>query len=178
METTLSYKTKTGFYRPHKKVTQDNLYLDPKTGELTEMPSMTKQSFRDQCDINNILKQYKTTGMIAHMRQQASQGRYMDLPDPIDFQESMNIVIEAEASFASLPSGIRNRFGNDPMAFLEFIHDPKNSEEVYAMGLAVKPVPADPTRVEVVNAPSSPGEQSGREAPASTSPDTPKARDR
>lgn len=163
---------KIGFYRAHKRVTQDNLELDKKTGELVEMPSMTKQSFKEQCDINNILKQYKTTGQIAHMRSQANAGRYADLPDPIDFQESMNIVIQAEASFETLPSAVRNRFGNDPTAFLEFIHDPKNQEELYEMGLAERPKPADPVEVRISEPASGPAEQSGREAPPST-PSTP-----
>lgn len=157
----MSYKTKTGFYRAHKKVTQDNLELDRKTGELVPIPSMTKQSFAEAADINNILKQYKTPAMRALLMEQAGRGLYQDLPDPIDFQESMDMVIRAEASFETLPSKIRNQFGNDPVAFLEFMHDEKNQEQIYEWGLAQRPPPPPPpAKVEIVN-----GVQ-GRAAPA------------
>lgn len=152
----MKYTTKTGFYRPQRKrVTEDNLYADPKTGELRTMPSMTKQSFRDQCDINQILKQYKTPAMLAQLLAQGRQGTYADLPDELDYQESMNTIIQAEAAFASLPSKLRNRFDNDPGQFLAFMSDPANKEQWYELGLAVRP--ADPP----------PAEPSGREAPPS-----------
>lgn len=142
----MAYKTKIGFRRPHdRKATQaDDLVLDKKTGELVKMPSMTKQAFVAQCDINNILKQFKLTGMVQHMSAKAAEGRYEDLPDAVDFQEALNAVHDAQAAFASLPSKVRNRFENDPAQFLEFMSDPKNQEEVYELGLAVRPIPLSP----------------------------------
>lgn len=136
-----TYKTKIGFRREHdRKATQtDDLLLDKKTGELVKMPSMTKQAFVEQCDINNILKQFKMTGMVQHMSAKAAQGRYEDLPDPIEFQDALNAVHDAQAAFASLPSKVRNRFENDPTQFLEFMGDPRNQDEIYELGLAVKP---------------------------------------
>lgn len=136
-----TYTSKTGFHRKHERVQSDNLMLDLRTGELVEMPSMTKQSFVEQCDINNILKQFRTTGMVQHMRANADQGRYEDLPDSVDFQESMALVMDAQNAFASLPSKVRSRFDNDPAKFLEFMSDPRNQDEVYELGLAKRPVP-------------------------------------
>lgn len=146
---------KIGFFRPHKKVTQDNLELDPKSGELKPIPSMARQEFVAQCDINNILKQFKKTGIIQHISANANAGRYEDLPDPLDYQESLHIIMDAEASFASLPSKVRSRFENDPTKFLEFMSDPKNAEEMYELGLATRPAP--------------PAEQSGPQAADSVS---------
>lgn len=140
---------KIGFYRPHKKVTQDNLKLDPKTGELVEVPSMARQEFKDQCDINNILKQFKRTGIINHISAQARQGSYEDLPDPIEYQDALNAVLAAQESFATLPSKVRSRFDNDPAKFLDFMSDPKNAEEIYDLGLATRPQPpAEPPLAE------------------------------
>lgn len=124
------------FYRPHKRVTFDNMLDHPVTGELTVPETRVKQSFRDECDINNILKQYQKTGMIRHMAANAERGMYADLPDEVDFQTSFNIVKQAEEAFASLPSKIRERFLNSPEQFLAFISDPKNQDEAIKMGLA------------------------------------------
>ena len=60
------------FYLPHKRVQYDG--SDPGTGEV--LPSATKQEFKAECDVNNILKQYKATGMIRHVAAQA--GVYQD----------------------------------------------------------------------------------------------------
>ena len=132
-------------YVPHARVTEDNIQVDPVTGEVSVMPTMTKQSFKAECDINNILKQYRVTGQIAHISANARQGAYEDLPDPVDFQDAMNLVLEAQNSFASLPSKTRDRFGNDPAEFLAFMSDPANASEIEALGLTTpRPAPEVP----------------------------------
>lgn len=131
---------KIGFYRPHKPVDTDDLVADPKTGKLSKMPSMARQEFRDQCDINNILKQFKKTGIISHINAQREQGSYEDLPDPMEYQDALNAVLEAQEAFSTLPSKVRTRFDNDPAKFLEFMSDPRNQEEAYDLGLAERPV--------------------------------------
>lgn len=132
------------FYRPHKRVQFTGEVQDPKTGELVKLPSMTKQEFVKECDINNILKQYKATGMISHLSARAAQGAYIDLPDSMDFQESLQIVRDAETAFASLPSKLRERFGNNPAEFLMFCADPANAKEMAELGLTVPSNPVVP----------------------------------
>lgn len=133
------------FYRPHDHSTgYTGLLTDPHTGEVTKPKSRVKQEFREECDINNIIKQYKLTGQIQHINAQAKQGSYEDLPDPIDYQESLNAVAQATASFATLPSKVRERFGNNPQSFLHFMNDPKNTEEMISLGLA-KRLPTPPS---------------------------------
>lgn len=142
----MAYKTKTGFHRAHDRKATGETWevVDPKTGELIVEPSRTKQEFVDQCDINNIIKSFKVSGMLQHVSAKAATGTYQDLPDDIDFQESVNLVLHAQTAFSSLPSKIRNRFDNDPALFLEFMHDPNNSEEIYTLGLATRPTPTTP----------------------------------
>lgn len=140
-----------GFYRPHdpKLGAFDN--TDPETGEV--YPSMTKQSEMDACDIHNVLKQFSQQGFENLVRENAARGQYADLPDEIDYQASLNMVLAAQASFATLPSQVRERFGNDPARFLEFIGDPANQDEAIRLGLAqdTRTPEPPPTKVEIVN---------------------------
>lgn len=135
----------TGWYQPHStRSHQDGSWTDPRTGQVTVPPSRTKQEFVQECDINNIIKSYKLTGQIAHIN--ANAGKFEDLPDTLDFQESMNTVVQAQDAFAALPSHIRARFGNDPTNFLQFLQDPANQDEAIRLGLAkdTRPPPEPP----------------------------------
>lgn len=132
--------SKYSFYRPHDRAATwyTGEEVNAVTGEVSRPGTMTKQSFVAECDINNILKQYKQTGMIRHMTANAQQGMYADLPDEVDFQASMNMVIQAEMAFASLPSKVRARFHNSPQDFLEFMGNPDNQDEAIRLGLATR----------------------------------------
>jgi len=133
------------FYRPHDRVLALTTVRDVKTGKIVTPPSRTKQSHKDECDINNIIKQFKVTGMFNHVRNNAAQGVYTDLPEPVEFQEALNIVMGAENAFAMLPAKIRDEFGNDPQRFLAFTADPRNADRMAELGLT-NPV-APPTMV-------------------------------
>lgn len=127
------------FYRKHKRVVFDGSH--PDTGEV--LPSMTKQSFKAECDINNIIKSFSQTGMVSHINERARQGQYLDLPDSVDLQDAIATVQLATNAFMSLPSKIRDRFGNNPEAFLAFLHDPNNEAEARELGL-LNPLPSPP----------------------------------
>lgn len=99
-------------------------------------PSRTKQAFKDECDINTILGRYKETGRLPDLIKQ--NPKYGDFTSPLNYQQSLNTVIQAEEQFQLLPAKIRDRFHNDPKTFLEFTSDPKNLPEMVQMGLAVK----------------------------------------
>ena len=60
------------------------------------------------------------------------QGDFTAAPN---YQESLNLMIEARESFMQLPAKIRSRFQNDPGQFVDFTSDPANSEELRKMGL-------------------------------------------
>lgn len=130
---------KWSFYRPHPRFTATGEITNHATGEITSPPSRTKQDFKDQCDINNIIKSFKLTGQITHLNQQAAMGRFENLPDEIDFQTSMNTIRTAGLAFEALPAKLRDRFGNDPAAFLSFVADPENKDEATRLGIFNKP---------------------------------------
>lgn len=155
---------KYSFYRPHKRVTADNLYTDPVTGEVTEMPSMAKQEFKFECDINNVIKQFKPHHMAQMLAANLASGAYADLPDDYDFQAALELVKDAEKRFMTIPSKVRERFGHDPAVFLAFASNPDNLAEMRSLGLAVPepPIPG-PMEVRIVDGGNPPSE--GAKAP-------------
>lgn len=104
------------------------------------LPSKTKQAFKDECDINNIVKKLDQGIPLNDLIKQNPQ--YGDFSDVPTYQESLNRVIFANEQFAALPSAVRDRFHNEPSEFLEFASNPENLPELVKMGLAVeRPVP-------------------------------------
>ena len=100
-------------------------------------PSKTDQSAKKECDVNNIVKKYQTTGMITHLR--SGQGNYLDLSEVGDLANSLNVVASAQQKFDQLPSNIRKRFGNSPVQLVEFLSNPKNDPEAIKLGLKTIP---------------------------------------
>lgn len=114
-----------------------------------DTPSLTKQEFKDECDINKIMAQYQRTGLVSHVARY--QGDYSDVADAVDYQTALNIMKEAQDMFMTVPSSVRSQFDNDPGKFLEFVQDPNNAEKMYEMGLAVRKSEDGPLKVEVTN---------------------------
>lgn len=98
---------------------------------------VTKQSMKAEADINNILTQFKKTGIITHISKQ--QPIYTDLPDQMDYQQSLHIMMEADEAFATLPSVVRRAFDNDPANLLAALRDPNRREELMDLGIINKP---------------------------------------
>ena len=98
-------------------------------------PSLTKQSFTKECDINNILKKYQKTGAIEHVNKHEASYGYASSND---FTASMEIVQRGQTMFEELPSSIRTKFENNPALFLDFVQDEKNIKEMQELGLATK----------------------------------------
>lgn len=95
--------------------------------------SRTKQSMKDETNINFIIDQYNKTGSLEHLKKY--EGQYAQF-DSIDFHTAMNVVVEAEQMFDELPSSIRSKFQNDPGQFLDYATNKENHEGMVEMGLA------------------------------------------
>lgn len=97
-------------------------------------PGVTKQSFKDDCDINVIMERYvpSEAGSVPPM--------FGDFAEAPDFMAAQAILLDAQEKFDALPSKVRERFANDPVRFLEFVNDEKNTDEAIALGMATKRV--------------------------------------
>ena len=108
-------------------------------GTLNKKKSMTSQHHKDECDVNQIMKGMQPGNLSQFVDQW--ENTYVDFLG-LDFQESMNMIDEAQYMFDQLPSNIRTRFDNDPGAFLEFVNNPVTRQEAYEAGL-IKTKPAE-----------------------------------
>ena len=120
--------------------------------------SMTKQSFKDECDINKIMDKFQRTGLINHYAAHAPT--YGDA-SPVDYLEALQTIATAQEMFDELPSSVRKRFNNDPAQFLEFAENPKNIEQMREYGLAPPPLSdtqPDTPKPKRASAPTEPSE--------------------
>lgn len=95
--------------------------------------TLTKQSFRDECNINNIMAKFAVTGVLPETDE--TRGYYGDVSSLQDYQTSLNQVLKTQEVFSNLPSKIRTRFDNDPAQFVDFVSNPNNVSEMEALGL-------------------------------------------
>lgn len=109
--------------------------------------SKTDQQYVAECDINTILKQYGATGRLPVDIREGVSGDFSSIGD---YQDCLDRINRAKDAFAALPSHIRDRFGNDPTAYVDFVLDPSNTEECIRLGLKVKVVPEPETAVDVL----------------------------
>lgn len=117
--------------------------MKPYTINCTTKEDRTKQSFKEQCDMNNIVSRIHKTGMVP-LEAQASLRRqiYGDASNaPQSLEEAYAIVARADEAFLSLPAALRLRFGG-PSGYLEFLENPENIKEAQDLGLLAKPKPA------------------------------------
>lgn len=98
----------------------------------------TKQSFRDECDINQVMARFESTGVLDVGLVQRRQGAFGYFGDGIDFLTANLALLEARAAFGTLSAKVRDRFRNDPARLLDFLADPENRKEAEELGLVVK----------------------------------------
>ena len=102
------------------------------SGLACEEPSLTQQHFKDETDINNILRQFNITGLLPEA---PLSPRYGDFTGIVDYHSALNAVIAAESEFEALPAELRARFENDPAQLIDFLSDVNNKDEAIRLGL-------------------------------------------
>lgn len=98
----------------------------------SDEPSMAKQSFKRECDINNIMAKFQKTGAITHANNRTPEYGFAT---STDFRESLEMVRKGQELFNELPSSLRAKFSNKVEKFLQFVQDPENTSEMRELGL-------------------------------------------
>lgn len=109
----------------------------PSKGIVFTEPSRTKQAFKDECDINAILRRAKATGVVDHVSQ--LQPVYADVSTFSDLADCYAKVEMAENSFMALPSELRAELGHDARNLVPYINNPANREKCISYGIFKKP---------------------------------------
>lgn len=116
----------------------------PKSGILFDAPSLTDQTFKDECDIHHIIDNFGQTGLVdgvgAHDPATLQYGDTTLLPD---YETACNLVASVTSEFGELPSQIRAEFNNDPRFLLEALGstEPAVVARLEELGLKPKPQP-------------------------------------
>lgn len=103
---------------------------------FNEEVSRTDQSFLKDTDVNNIMQKYLKTGQITHLAKVS--GVFTDVSQIPDLLTAMSQVTKAQQAFELLPAALRKRFGNSPVAMVEFLKDTRNDREAIELGLKVR----------------------------------------
>lgn len=111
------------------------------TSLVCDDESLAVQSERDECDINTIVRRFGLTGHIPVGVRMPSYGDFVGVSD---YQTALHAIMEADEAFMAMPAEIRERFKNDPAAFVDFCADPANMDEARSLGLVPASQLGDP----------------------------------
>lgn len=68
--------------------------------QFDKVSRFTRQEFRDECDINTIMRRYQSTGELPVLNQ--GSAKFLDVSASLTFQDSMNFVASAQSMFNEL----------------------------------------------------------------------------
>lgn len=100
-------------------------------------PKLTDQSFKKQCDINNIMLQYQKTGLLPNF--QTKSPSFIDNTQIPDLNTAFELVNSAIDAFNQLPPDIRKLMDNNAANLESFISNEKNHDLLLKNGLIEKP---------------------------------------
>lgn len=146
---------------PPKKLEIRSAYShrEPVHNPLSGEPSRTKQEFKKEVDINEIIARMRR-GIQPPPWMTSATPRYGDFSNmPASFQEAYAVVEAGEAAFASLPLEFRRALDHDPRNL------DKAPRELYEQFGLLKPK-ASGAPVGATDAAASPGAQGGESPPA------------
>lgn len=140
----------------------------PQVSGLTcEDESLTQQQFKDECDIDCILRRYDQTGVLVDPLSERRLAQFGDFSNLPSFAEYQNRLAEVSEYFMSLPPEVRSNFANDVGTFIEAIGNPDNESKLVELGILEK-VPSEPSEPHLT-----PSEPVGKVDPLPVNPDAP-----
>lgn len=80
-------------------------------------PGKTRQEFKDECDINNIVRRYARDQFVSHVNKGVPA--FVDVSEVGDFRAAIDQVRSATEFFGKLPAKVRAKFSNDPARFID-----------------------------------------------------------
>lgn len=129
---------------------------------VTDGPSLTRQEFAEECDINTLMARYDNAiaGGPNMLPPPPDAMHYIDWSSaPSTLLEYMDMMQVATDAFMKLPAVVRKEFDNDAVQFADFASDPENLPQMRTWGLAAPEKAKDePMQVRIVPEPAKPGD--------------------
>lgn len=138
-------------YQRPQIITNYDQVPHPQT-DCSNMPCMAQQEFKDEADINNVVKKHTLTNRL--LPQHNLEPFYADLSTPLDLSQIEMQLKQANQAFLDLPMEVRERVGQDPKRLSKFLADPENKDFLIKQGLFNKPAEIKPEviqKVEIIN---------------------------
>lgn len=122
-----------GLERPPLKVAYDNFdAASDATALRCKDESLASQSAKDEADINVLVRRFGLDGELPTDVRAPTFGDFTGLKS---YQESLNALVAAQASFMAMPASVRSEFDNDPHRFVAFCSDDENYDRMCDLGL-------------------------------------------
>lgn len=107
-------------------------------GTVNHEPSLTQQSFKDDADINVLVRRFGLDHVA--IPPYADDARYYgDFTNVPDLRTALDLVRDAENRFMDLDAKLRAKFDNNPAKLWHWINDPDNGPEAVRLGLLRAP---------------------------------------
>lgn len=110
---------------------------EPSKGFTCKTPSRTLQSETYATTIDYYLKKYAASGVLGDPSK-INRAMYGDFTGLGDFQAMQEKINNVKNYFNTLPSDIRDKFGNNVNEFVSFVNNPANESQCYQLGIFVK----------------------------------------
>lgn len=107
------------------------------TGVFTGSETLVQQQFREETDINTIVRRFGLTGALPP---NVTPAMYGDFTGITDFETAQDMVNRVREGFLRLPAELRERFGNDPARLADYVDGLSESELAAAFPARVEPV--------------------------------------
>jgi len=96
----------------------------------------TQQHFKNECNINQIMKKYAKTGFLTDPTKIPTRyPQFGDFSNIQDYQTLKNKELEISTYFNKLPAALRTKFNYNPQEFINWINNPDNKDEALKLGL-------------------------------------------
>lgn len=110
-------------------------------GFQTDGPSMTIQDFKDDSDINGLIRRFVRQGSLYDpatlINRRPAQPQFGDFSNIPDLLTASVEIARAQEMFCQLPAEIRDYFQHDPLRLLAFVEQARNDKALWDKGVAL-----------------------------------------
>lgn len=128
----------------------DTIKESTASGQFNNEPTKTQQHQAEEADINTIVRRFGVTGTLPQVPVPPTFG---DFTNAETYQDQMNVIARANASFYGLPADIRSKFQNDPIRYTDEVNTALENADLDAlnkMGLELKLRPGEPPKLQAL----------------------------